>query len=58
MSHKNLSKRQGRYPFARKTRYHPTDHGSVDSPAIHPSMGRAMGRFPHWDRRKLVKGHA
>ena len=57
MSHKNLFKRQGCYPFARKTRFHPTDQRCVDSPAIHPSMVRALGRFPHWDRPKPAKGH-
>lgn len=57
MIHKSLPQKPGRYPFERKTRWQTTGPRSLNSPASHPLAGKALCRFPHWDRSKPVKGH-
>jgi hypothetical protein len=58
MRHKNPLKKKGRFPFAAKTRLRRGNRQSLNVPAMHQSMVRALGRFPHWDRQRPAKPHA
>ena len=57
MTSKSPTKHLGRYPFANKRKFATSNPCFSGTQMTHPLMVSALGRFPHWDRRKPIKGH-